>query len=108
MPSTCSAIREQSHKRQLKRRCKLSEFENNDITLKNILCQKSKRKKYSTEKVVAKFKEEVRVFFTSVLFAIGTCISGLFRYLGKISTNLKLARYLITWFVVLTENSIFA
>ena len=102
MPSACSAIREQSHKRQLKRRCKLSEFENNDITLKNILCQKS------TEKVVAKFKEEVRVVFTSVLLATGTFISRLFRYLGKISTKLNLARYLITWFVVLTENSIFA
>ena len=32
--------------------------EKNDITLKNTLYQKSKRKKYSTEKVVAKFKEE--------------------------------------------------
>ena len=50
MPSACSTIREQSHNRQQKRRCKLSEFENNDITLKNILYQKSKRKKYSTEK----------------------------------------------------------
>ena len=38
----------------------MSEFEKNDITLKSTLYQKSKRKKYSTEKVVAKFKEEVK------------------------------------------------
>ena len=58
MPSARATIREQSHKRQQKR-CKLSEFEKNDITLKNTY-QKSKRKKYSTEKAVAKFKEEVK------------------------------------------------
>ena len=109
MPCARATIREQSHKRQQKRRCKLPEFEKNDITLKNTLFQKSKRKKYSTEKAVANFKEEVKKGrFTSVLSAIGPCISGLFRYLRKISTKLKLARYLITWFVVLTENSIFA
>ena len=60
MPSAHATIREQSHKRQQKRRCKLSEFEKNDITLKNTLYQKSGRKKYSTEKAVAKFKEEVK------------------------------------------------
>ena len=58
MPSARATIREQSHKRQQKR-CKLSEFEKNDITLKNTY-QKSERKKYSTEKAVAKFKEEVK------------------------------------------------
>ena len=60
MPSARAAIREQSHKRQQKRRCKLSEFEKNDITLKNTLYQKSNRKKWPTEKAVAKFKEEVK------------------------------------------------
>ena len=34
--------------------------EKNDITLKNTLYQKSKRKTYSTKKAVAKFKEEVK------------------------------------------------
>ena len=60
MPSAHATIREQSHKRQQKRHCKLSEFEKNYITLKNILYQKSKRKKYSMEKAVAKFKEEAK------------------------------------------------
>ena len=60
MPSARATIREQSHKRQLKRCCKLSEFKKNDITLKNTLYQNSKRKTYSTEKAVAKFKEEVK------------------------------------------------
>ena len=60
MPSARATIREQSHKRQQKRRYKLSEFEKSDITLKNTLYQKSKRKKYSTEKAVAKLKKEVK------------------------------------------------
>ena len=60
MPFARATIREQSHKRQQKRRYKLPEFEKNDITLKNTLYQKSKRKKYSAEKAVAKFKEEVK------------------------------------------------
>ena len=53
-------------------------------------------------------RKSKRVLITSVLFGIGPCISGLFRYLRKIRTKLKLARYFITWFIVLTENSIFA
>ena len=53
-------------------------------------------------------RKSKRVLFISVLFAIRPCIKGLFRYLRKVSTKLKLARYLITWFVVLTENSVFA
>ena len=60
MPSSRATIREQSLKCQQKRRCKLSEFQKNDITLKNTSYQKSNRKKYSTEKAVAKFKEEVK------------------------------------------------
>ena len=36
MPSALATKREQSQKRQQKPRCKLSEFEKNDITLKNI------------------------------------------------------------------------
>ena len=42
--------------------------------------------------------------FTSVLLAIGPGISRLSRYLRKIRIKLKRAQYLITWFVVLTEN----
>ena len=37
MHSAFATKRDQSHKRQQKRRCKLSEFEKNDITLKNII-----------------------------------------------------------------------
>ena len=52
IPSGRATTREQSHKRQQKRHCKLSEFDKNDVTLKNTLYQKSKRKKYSVEKAV--------------------------------------------------------
>ena len=52
MHSAFATKRDQSHKRQQKRRCKLSEFDKNDVTLKNTLYQKSKRKKYSVEKAV--------------------------------------------------------
>ena len=52
IPSGRATIREQSHKRQQKRHCKLSEFDKNDVTLKSTLYQKSKRKKYSVEKAV--------------------------------------------------------
>ena len=70
MSSARATKRDQSHKRRQKRRCQLSEFEKNDITLKNIFYQKSKRKIYSTEKLVAKFKEEVKIgsFYICVVF----------------------------------------
>ena len=109
MPSARATIREQSHKRQQKRRCKLSEFEKNDITLKSIYIKSLEEKSTLRKKRLRGLRRKSkRVLFTSVLFATGPCIRGLFRYLRKISTKLKLARYLITWFVVLTENSIFA
>ena len=65
-----------------------------------------KEKSTPRKKAVAKFKEEVKKgpFYICVVCNI----SGLFIYLRKISTKLKVAQYLITLFVVLTENSIFA
>ena len=59
----CSTKREQSQKRQRKRHLNLSEFEKNNIRHKNIVYLKSKRKKYSKEKAVARFKQEIKKSF---------------------------------------------
>ena len=60
VPSTGTTKREQSQKRQRNPRRNFSEFEKKDIRHKNIVYLKSKRNKYSKEKAVAKFKEDIK------------------------------------------------